>query len=85
MCEWGNDVVLYVPIPAHLSHTGALHWDYKGVDACLAPLIQALNDAGIFTSNSCCGHGQSAGTIHLHDGRVLSIEEARAALKEGTL
>lgn len=78
MCEWGTDTILYVPIPAHLSHTGAFHWGYKGVDSCIAPLVQALNDAGIYTANSCCGHGRSEGTIHLHDGRVLRIESDKA-------
>jgi len=27
------------------------------VDACIAGLVQKLNDAGIHTLGSCCGHG----------------------------
>jgi hypothetical protein len=75
MCTHDDLMTLFVPIPAHLSHTGAFRWDYKGVDRCIAPLVQALNDAGIYTANSCCGHGESDGTIHLHDGRVLRITQ----------
>jgi hypothetical protein len=73
MCAHGDDVILRVPIPAHLSHTGAFRWDEKAVDRCLAPLVQALNDAGIYTASCCCGHGSAEGTICLHDGRELRI------------
>lgn len=79
MCTHGDEVILLVPMPAHLSYTAALRWDYKGVDTCIAPIVQALNDAGIYTANSCCGHGQSEGTIHLHDGRVLRIAQETKA------
>jgi len=29
------------------------------IDACLAPLIQTLNDFGVRTIASCCGHGKT--------------------------
>jgi len=74
MCEWGNDVKLSVPIPSELSHTGELRWDIKGIDECIAPIIQALNHAGIYTSQSCCGHGKGDGIITLHDGRIIIIK-----------
>jgi len=77
MCKFGEDVVLYVPIPEKLSYTGKFRWDYKGIDSCIAPIVKALNDAGIYTSQSCCGHGRYKGTIHLHDGRILEINENR--------
>jgi len=73
MCKWGTDVNLLVPIPAEASHTGKFRWAIKPVDACIAPLVKALNEAGIYTAGSCCGHGQYTGTIVLHDGRVLEI------------
>ena len=73
MCEWGNQVMLSVPIPAQLSHTYEGRWDIKGVDACIAPIVQALNDAGIHTIQSCCGHGKANGSILLADGRELVI------------
>lgn len=51
------------------------------IDACIAPIVQALNDAGIETVASCCGHGELMGIISLKDGRELLIarnyEEAR--------
>ncbi len=73
MCAHGDEVVLLVPMPAYLSYTGTFRWDYKGVDTCIAPIVQALNNAGVYTANSCCGHGHGHGTIHLHDGRILHI------------
>ena len=45
----------------------------RGVDACIAPLIRALNEAGIETIASCCGHGRRPGNICLRDGRELVI------------
>ena len=50
------------------------------VDPCIAPLVQALNDAGIQTVASCCGHGHRPGSIILEDGRELIVttyEQAR--------
>ena len=73
MCKWGTDTLLRVPIPAELSHTGEFRWDVKPVDSCIAPIVKALNDAGIYTANACCGHGKSDGSITLHDGRELVI------------
>lgn len=45
------------------------------IDACIAPIVQAMNAAGIPTSESCCGHGTEKGVIFLQDGRTLCIEE----------
>lgn len=73
MCLWGTDVEVMVPMPASLSHTGAARWAVKGVDSCIAPLVEALNVAGLHTANSCCGHGREPGQIILHDGRVVGI------------
>lgn len=46
-----------------------------GVDACIADIVQALNDAGIETAGCCCGHGNGDGSIILGDGRVLIIKQ----------
>lgn len=73
MCEWGTDVVLEVTIPAELSHTGEQRQKLVGVDACIAPIVKALNDAGVTTIASCCGHGHRPGNIALADGRELII------------
>ncbi len=44
-------------------------------DPCLAPLVKALNDGGIRTTSSCCGHtdGNGVGAISIADGRWLVI------------
>jgi hypothetical protein len=73
MCKYGNNILLRVPIPANLSYTKKSRWEEKGIDRCIAPIIQALNDAGIYTASCCCGHGKGDGTIILHDGRILTI------------
>ena len=56
------------------------------VDSCIAPLVRALNDAGIETVASCCGHGNRPGNIALAGGRELFIlpdyEAARALDKK---
>lgn len=52
------------------------------VDSCIVPLVRALDDAGIRTIASCCGHGHRPGSIAIEDGRELLIarnfNEARA-------
>jgi hypothetical protein len=78
MCKFGDEVMLVVPIPASLSHTGKFRWDSKGVDKCIAPIVDALNKAGIYTSSSCCGHGFLNGVISLHDGRLIEIHTTDA-------
>lgn len=42
-------------------------------DPCLVPLVKALNDGGLPTVASCCGHGKQDGSIVLADGRELLI------------
>lgn len=73
MCEWGKTVSVEVTIPADLNHTGSAYRKEVGIDECIAPLIQALNDAGVVTVASCCGHGKGPGRIALGDGRELVI------------
>jgi hypothetical protein len=73
MCSWGDTRLLRVLIPASLSHTGAARLDMKPVDSCIADIVDALNAAGIYTANSCCGHGKEPGSILLHDGRELTV------------
>ena len=44
------------------------------VDYCISDIVAALNDAGIITLNSCCGHGGTHGNyIMLKDNRMLTI------------
>lgn len=84
MCVWGDDVLLNVPMPARLSHAGRFRWDLKSVDKCIAPIVDALNRDGIYTANSCCGHGNAPGLIFLHDGRTLRIDDEGTRTGERT-
>lgn len=75
MCQWGDDVRVLVTVPAELSHTGKARRAFKGIDRCIAPIVRALNRAGILTIQSCCGHGKGDGRIDLADGRTLFIRK----------
>jgi hypothetical protein len=49
------------------------------IDACLVPALQALWDAGVKTSGSCCGHGSGSGVIGLitdYNRHMKHISEA---------
>lgn len=86
MCDHTNDpggreaamVVLDPGTPERHGRDGV--W----CDPCLAPLVKALNDGGIRTVASCCGHGKAPTSVLLEDGDrwllVLSREEAQAYL-----
>ena len=43
------------------------------VDPCIALLVQALNNGGVQTTASCCGHGHRPGIINLSDGREMIV------------
>jgi hypothetical protein len=73
MCAHGTDVLVRVKVPADLSHTGEPLWREFGIDACIAPLVAALQAGGIDMRASCCGHGQQPGRIDLADGRTLVV------------
>lgn len=75
MCKHGTDVVLSVTVSAENSHTGEAYVRPFAIDACIAPIVKALNDAGITTSQSCCGHEKGNGRIDLADGRVLVVQQ----------
>lgn len=61
----------------HPNRTTAMPVISPGVwcDPCLVPLVRALNDGGIRTVASCCGHGERDGSICLADGRELVIRQ----------
>lgn len=46
-------------------------------DPCLAPLIRVLNNGGIGTIASCCGHGEYPGWVMLTDGRFIDVYESQ--------
>lgn len=74
MCKWGTSELVQVTVPAHLSHTGKDRVDMIKIDKCIAPIVRALNEAGIRTDAACCGHGKGDGHILLYDGRELIIK-----------
>lgn len=67
MCKWGTTVPLFLKIPADLSSTGQECWKVKQIDACIAPLVSALQGVGIDMRSSCCGHGKVRGEIILQE------------------
>lgn len=75
MCKWGDTVRVRVKVPAYLSHTGRARWKDAGIDKCIAPLVQALQAAGINMTGSCCGHNKVPGCIALADGRELIVAQ----------
>lgn len=73
MCKHGTHVEMELLCAAKISHTGQDRQKLTKIDACIAPIVKALNDAGIVTEGSCCGHGKADGWIVLSDGRWLRI------------
>jgi len=71
-----DEVMMEVTILAHLSHDGRQRQALKGVDACIADVVRALNAGGVITTSSCCGHGRSDGSILLSDGREIVVRSA---------
>ena len=76
MCQWGNDVMRWVPIPAHLARNQKFHWEQKAIDSCIVSLVDALNRAGHYTAGCCCGHHRTNGNIVLHNGHILIIPKS---------
>lgn len=83
MCEWDTTTDLLVVVPAHLSYTGEDRVAVKPIDSCIAPIVLALNMAGIQTVASCCGHGRGPGFIALADGRELVIRAEPEEVSDG--
>lgn len=73
MCKHGNTIQLEVVVSANYSSTGKDKLKLVDIDSCIFPLVKALNDAGIPTIASCCGHNKIHGNIALCDGRELFI------------
>ena len=69
MCAWG--INRPVTLAYQMLVSGRTEVD---VDACLAPLIQALNDAGVQTVGCCCGHGRGQGSVLIQqDARIIEL------------
>ncbi len=67
MCEKGQTVKMKL--------IGRMGEDAREVDIdkCIASIIKALNEGGVLTKSSCCGHGGD-GYILLHDGRGFLLK-----------
>ena len=72
MCSHGTYTEVLCWQPPHLTHDGIERLGPIKVDSCIAPIVAALNLAGVRTTQSCCGHGKP-GRIDLADGRVLIV------------
>ena len=68
MCNWGTDE--WVGLCAATPVQGRTRIK---VDACIAPLVQMLNDYGIETIASCCGHGQVKESSIIVDAKNISL------------
>jgi len=49
MCKWGTHEEVIVPIPPDLSCDGEFRMAMKKIDACIAPIVKALNQGGVYT------------------------------------
>lgn len=77
MCKWGTHELVRIRIPADLSCSGRAKWKKMNIDKCIAPIVRALQEAGINMRGSCCGHGKIWGEIELEDGRTIRIYPKR--------
>lgn len=67
MCKRGTETMVALCRPKLIS--GQFDDDDVPVDACMAPLVQLLNDRGVRTFGCCCGHGEEEGFISLEDDK----------------
>lgn len=83
MCDDHSGVLITIPTASTHRPDGTPRPDgnKRGIDACIAPIVQALNDAGVGTAASCCGHGKRPGRITLRDGRDLVIRQTGACFR----
>ena len=66
MCKQGMDVEATLCEPRENGMITAK------IDSCIAPLIQMLNDYGIQTVSSCCGHGKTSHSyIRIHPKNIM--------------
>lgn len=77
MCRRGTDALVKLNRPRPVSGRAETL-----VDACIAPLVQALNDAGVETLGCCCGHGREPGSVLFYqdgEARELRLDLAKEA------
>ncbi len=71
MCTWGDYTEVRVGDKTVM------------VDCCIASIVEALNEGGVATAMSCCGHGEGDGIIMLADGRILAVRPQQAFKERG--
>lgn len=76
MCKWGTYKTVRLCKPKEVSKRTEIP-----VDACIADIIQALNNMNIETITSCCSHFKGLGEIVLADGRTLLIKDKDWTIK----
>jgi hypothetical protein len=70
MCDWGTNAVVRLAYPIPVSGRTEI-----AVDACLAPLVQLLNNHGVHTTGCCCGHWRGDGSVLFEqDGEQLDLK-----------
>jgi len=72
-CPCRETIPVMVYLAPDLSCTGEARWREFGIDKCIAPLVKALQEAGVNMRGSCCGHGKGPGEITLADHSILTI------------
>ena len=80
MCAHGDTVPVHVHRPEMVVQgvTFPARWSVAPIDRCIAPIVAALVNGGVYTIDSCCGHGRGPGSIILADGRWLVVSSGRA-------
>ena len=73
MCEQGVYDEVEVFVYGINAAEGKDKFKLAKIDRCIAPIIRALQDAKIWTTSCCCGHGKREGEILLLDGRALIV------------
>jgi len=73
MCEYGSDSSV------RLNGRSFAGGKAIRVDSCIAPVIQAIQDAGLRTSSCCCGHGRGASLIVWEDDAGAAAKILRTA------
>lgn len=82
MCR-GRSVSIEVLVCSELSHSGRDERKVKPIDACIAPLVAALDAAGVHMLGSCCGHGVRAPSLVLaQDQRPAAALDALTAVDD---
>lgn len=73
MCKWGDTVDLELPCG------GSLVMKRIAIDRCISSIVCALNDAGMRTVSSCCGHGRIPASIILEDDSWIVVMDRKTA------